>query len=389
MKIIISAGGRFHAFQLAKQLYQHNSLAKLFTFSATQKDLTIIPAAYIDNNVLCNWIDYLYQKLRLHTIINTTNFNVIKDNLFDTNVSKKIKNIYPFDIFVGWAHYALKSIPFARKKGAKIIIESGSSHIKEQQEILQREYDYLHIPYQPIHPQVIEKIEQEYQLADYIMTLSTNSQRSFIKHGISPQKVLQVPCGADVEFFLEACKQKKIDQKFRVIYVGLLNVRKGIHYLIQAWNSLNLPETQAELILVGCLQQDLKHYLTKQHYKKNIILYGSTNRKNLKTLYNQSSLFVLPSVEDGFGMVMGEAMACGLPVITTTNTGGPDIIQNNIHGYLVPPAQSIILAEKINWCYEHQEACMLMGQAAKQHIQKFTWDNYGNQVYNVYKKILQ
>lgn len=388
MKIILSAGGRFHALHLAHQLHKRNCLTKLLTFSYEEKDKQQIPPSYVCNMQFCAWVNYLYQKFRVNKFVDTSTFNFLKDNLFDRTVSKKIATLQRFDIFVGWANYALKSMQTARSHGAKIIIESGSSHIKAQQTLLEAEYSKWNIPNQPINHQVIEKMKQEYEQTDYIMTLSTNSRQSFIQQGIPAHKILQVPCGTDVEFFIEPPINQRKDNKFRIIFVGLLNLRKGLPYIIEAWNMLNLPEEKTELLLVGNLQKDFYYYIKNKTFKKNIVFYGSTNRSTLKKLYYQSTIFVLPSIEDGFGMVMGEAMACGLPIIATTNTGAPDVITDTVHGFLISPGSSYALAEKLLWCYEHQDACVAMGQHGKKHIRNFTWDNYGQRVYEIYQNIL-
>lgn len=392
MKIVISAGGRFWAFHLAHQLDKRNSFLKLFSFSYTHKDRKTITPRKVHNILVCKLLDFIFLKLRLARLVNSSKFNHLKDNIFDYLVSKEIKKLEPFDFFIGWAHYAKKSLQAAKSKGALIVIESGSCHILEQQKLLEEEYKKWNINFTPISHKVIEKMLQEYEQADYIITLSSLSQQSFIKHGIPEHKMLKVPCGIEVDFFLNHTHketQMVPHTKFRVIFVGLINIRKGIPYLLEAWKQANLPEEACELVLVGALQKDMAQYLPTQQLKKNIIFYGPASRETLRTLYAQSHLFVLPSVEDGFGMVMGEAMASGLPIICTTNTGAPDVITDGIEGYLVPPQNSAALAEKITWCYKHQDACKSMGQEGKKRICDFTWDVYGERVFEVYTKILE
>jgi len=417
VKIVISAGGRFHALHLAQQLEKRNSLKHLFTFSYTHNDRKNISHKLVSNISACYLLDIVYLKARFDRLIHKSSYNVFKDNFFDYLVNKKISKIKAFDIFVGWAHYALKSITAARKAGAKIIIESGSCHILEQKKLLEEEYSKFNVPFIPLHKKNIAKMLQEYQLADYIMTLSEFSYQSFIKHGVPKSKLFKVTCGIDVDYFLQSRtlrdaqptlklrrapqgerlvnsdtyhEKNIVREKYRVIFVGLLNLRKGIQYLLQAWNklSITIPEDQIELLLVGNLQQDLKLVLQNIPIKKNVIFYGSTSRENLRELYRSSNLFVLPSIEDGFGMVMGEAMASGLPVICTTNTGGPDIIIDQEHGFIIPARNSNALAEKIEWCYNNQETCKLMGVNAQEQIKKFTWDRYGENVHQIYKSIL-
>jgi glycosyltransferase involved in cell wall biosynthesis len=97
----------------------------------------------------------------------------------------------------------------------------------------------------------------------------------------------------------------------------------------------------------------------------------------------------MPSLEEGFAMVQFQAMACGLPLICTTNTGGEDLItKDGEEGYVVPIRDVEALKEKILYLYENQDIAKEMGQKAKQKVENgFTWDNYGDRYYNNLKEI--
>ena len=389
MKVAIAAGGRFHALHLAHQLEKRNYLKKLFTFGYTKNDRD-----YVSNNLVCEHkfgklLDDSFFKLRLYKFLNKSNFNTVKDNIFDSWLNKNIKKIEEVDIFVGWANYFLKSLPTIRKTGAKIIVECGSTHILEQQKLVSEEYEKFGLKARAIPKRNIEKVLAEYGQADYVMTCSNFTYQSFIKHGISSNKVLKVPYGVNLEFFLENFKKhKKNKVKFRAICVGLMCLRKGIPYLIEAWKKLNLPQNECELLLVGNVQNDLKIVLKNIKLPKNIVFYGSVGREELAELYNRSSVFVLPSIEEGLSMTIAEAMASALPVICTTNTGGEELIENQKQGFIVSIRNIDALAEKILWCYKNKEEAELMGFAGQEKIKNFTWDNYGEKIIQTYKSIL-
>ncbi len=386
MKVVISAGGRFHAHRLAQQLQARNSLLKLFTFDFAHKDSMLLDRSHVLPIAQCKIINDLFTRLNLGRIIDKSRFNVFKDNLFDTLVSKKINSLESFDLFVGWSHYTLSCIPAIRKAGAKIIIESGSCHILSQQQLLCEEYQRWQMPYKPIDQRTIDKMLAEYYEADYIMTLSSFAQKSFIDHEIPENKVLMTPCGVDVEFFLQEAHLHK--SKFLVIFVGLVSLRKGIQYLLQAWSKLKLPAHQTELIIVGAMQKDFATIMHKLPIETNVTFVGPTDRETLRKLYQQSSLFILPSIEEGFGMVIGEAMAAGLPVICSKNSAGPDLIKDQEHGFLITPSDIQELAEKIQWCYEYQEDAAQMGREGQKQISSFSWDTYGARVYELYNNIV-
>ncbi len=388
MNVVVSAGGRFHAHHLAYQLALRKSLCKLFTFDYTAHDSSI-PSSLVHIDRTSKLFNDYFVKLQLARFIAPAQFNVFKDNLFDRYVSKKLTSLDSFDLFVGWAHYAEKSLMIARRRGATIVIESGSCHIREQQRILHEEYQRWRLDYAPINSRTITKMCNEYEHADYIMTLSSFAQRSFIAHGIAGHKVLMVPCGVDVEYFLHNRPTEAASQpKFRVISVGLISLRKGVQYLLAAWNKLNLPK-DCELILVGTMTKDFASIISRLNIPSNVTFTGPVDRSTLRMLYQQASLFVLPSLEDGFGMVIGEAMASGLSVICSTASAGPELITDGVHGLIYNAYNSKDLAEKIDWCYQHKNDLITMGKHGQQRIHAFSWDIYGNNIYQAYTKLLK
>ena len=389
LRTVISAGGRFVSFHQAHQLIKRKSLVKFFTCSYTKRDHQYIPATFVHNSNLCQLLDTCFDKLRFNYFIKRSSFYVLKDNIFDYGVSKEIEKLGQIDLFMGWAHSLLNSIPAIRKSGAKIILETGTSHILTQQKILQEEYKKYTISHAPITQKNREKILAEYEQTDYIMTPSEFVRKSFITQGIEPKKILKINYGSEVAYFKKEYNSPwEKPPIFTIIFVGMLSIRKGIHYLLDAWNKLNLPENKTQLLLVGSMQQDIRSLLRKTAIKNNIVFYGPTSQEKLRKLYHTSSLFVLPSVEDGFATVIREAMASSLPVICTTQSGGDDLISNGQEGFVVPACNSQELGEKIEWCYNNQEQAHLMGIKGQETIKEHTWDAYGDHVYALYQKIL-
>ncbi|HIE58654.1 MAG TPA: glycosyltransferase, partial [Hydrogenothermaceae bacterium] len=113
-------------------------------------------------------------------------------------------------------------------------------------------------------------------------------------------------------------------------------------------------------------------------------------QNELYKYYSQGSIFVLPSLEEGFAMVQFQAMACGLPLICTTNTGGEDLItKNGEEGFVIPIRNVEAIKEKILYLYNNQNICKDMGQKAKKKIEKgFSWDDYGNRYIKNLEKIM-
>jgi glycosyltransferase involved in cell wall biosynthesis len=103
--------------------------------------------------------------------------------------------------------------------------------------------------------------------------------------------------------------------------------------------------------------------------------------EELPELYNRASVVVFPSLNDGFGLVILEAMACRVPVIATENTGGPDVIRDGVDGFIIPIRDVEALKERLLWLYEHRDACREMGVNARKRVEEnFTVRHYGERL---------
>lgn len=118
---------------------------------------------------------------------------------------------------------------------------------------------------------------------------------------------------------------------------------------------------------------------------EGVIFRGQAGRKEVLEEMGRSDVLVLPSLFEGFGLVILEAMAAGLPVITTTNTGGPDVIEDGKEGFIVPAGNVEALREKMSYFIQNPEQAFKMGQAAHQKARQYTWEKYGS----LYAKIVE
>ena len=214
----------------------------------------------------------------------------------------------------------------------------------------------------------IERKDQELSLADHIFVASTMTKNSLLKEGIDAEKITVIPYGAPIDYFHP---QPKPDKTFRALFVGRVGARKGVHYLLQAWQDLQLPS--AELVLVG-VNEFPDGWLDK--YQDICSYIPCVPHRSLQQYYSLASVFVFPSLVEGFGLVLLEAMACGIPVITTPNTAGLDIIDDGVEGFIVPIRDVEALKEKLEWCYHHPQELQAMGEAARRKAEKLTWEAY-------------
>ncbi len=162
-----------------------------------------------------------------------------------------------------------------------------------------------------------------------------------------------------------------------------MGIQKGVHYLLEAWSRLRLPN--AELVFIGAVEDGIRPLLAR--YGNQVILRGHVPHEKLQEEYAQASVFVLPSLQEGSALVTYEAMACGLPLLVSTNTGSVAIDKE--HGFIIPIRDPDSIAEKLTWMHAHPDESRAMGQRAAEYIQDFTWDRYARGVISVYESLLQ
>ncbi len=385
MKVTIIVGGKFHAFNLAKELNDNGFLKEI---------ITSYPSYSINKyKINKHKVKSIIFKEILLKILNKIPF--VKDN-FDIDYflcnyfslkASKIIDFKNLNIIIGWSSFSKETFIKAKKFNCIKILERGSTHIEFQKKILNDEFNKLNLkPYLPSN-KLIQKELEEYELADYIVVPSEFARKTFIEYGVNENKIIKIPYGVDLNEFKPLDISRIKGDKFRIICTGTLSVRKGSHILINAFNQLSLKN--AELIFVGPIETNFKKILKNFKNLQNIIFVPKQRQEKLIHYYNNSDIFVLCSLEEGLSMVQAQAMACGLPVICTENTGGSEIIDDGINGFIIPAQNTDILKKKIIELYNDNEKLEKFKKNAIKKSKKISWEIYGNKVIETYKRILK
>jgi glycosyltransferase involved in cell wall biosynthesis len=204
--------------------------------------------------------------------------------------------------------------------------------------------------------------------ADALRTIST-STRQQLEQWVRGRPVVQFPAWTDIEVFLEAGRNKRSSYAPEVLYTGVLIPRKGVHHLVKAFASVANQFSQACLVIVG--HEENKIYTSE--LKQNVEQFGLMERVKFIPVLSQEELarrmgractLVLPSLSEGLGRVIVEAMATGTPVIGSKVGGIQEIVQDGSTGFLVPAGDEASLAERLRWLLEHPREAKQMGRKA-------------------------
>lgn len=378
MRATVSVLGQFHAFYLARELERHGVLDRL---------ITSYPAWAVNrwgvskDRVKSLWPIELARRASPHWLRHWMRRRGSLDAAYDRMAARSIPP--GTDVVVAWSGSAEITLRRAQEEGATIIVERGSSHIRSQREILEEEYSRHGLEPDIPSDRAVDRQEREYELADRIAVPSCFVERSFVDRGIEQEKLLRLPYGVDPDEFEPVPKE---DDVFRVVFAGSLGVRKGTKYLLRAFSELDLP--RSELLLLGRVREEAKPWFAG--HGDRIRHPGHVPQKELHRWYSQGSVFALPSIEEGMACVQLQAMACGLPLICTPNTGGEDLVREGQEGFVLPIRDVEALKDRLLWCYEHKDKCREMGHAARERVlEHFTWRHYGERVVAAYDEVLR
>jgi len=294
----------------------------------------------------------------------------------------------PSSIFHGLHSTCLATMHTARQLGAKTVLDYSSLHPQVFQREVLSECAALGMPpgscSRVLGNALIRRIQSEFECCDRIAVLSTSAQRSFQAFPYAHKTVVILP-GTDHRFFAPR-ESPRQDDVFRVCYVGRVEAAKGVAYLIDAWNLLGLKN--AELVLVGQVYPEIAALLSATP-SASIRCLGHRSLEEISQCLRASNLFAFPSVNEGFGVAVLEAMACGLPAIGCQGAGPADCIAHEKNGFLLPGKSAEALAECILWCSRHRDSTAMMGRSARQTIEdNFTLTHYEARLIALYEALL-
>jgi glycosyltransferase involved in cell wall biosynthesis len=214
-----------------------------------------------------------------------------------------------------------------------------------------------------------ERLQVECALADRILVGSTFVRESFVATGHDASKLAVTPYGVDTERFTPR-RTARGDGTFRVLFVGQIGQRKGMSYLLQGYERFRRPD--CELHLVGDYVSGHEVYRRYRHLYRHT---PNVPQTELPALFHDADVFLFPSLIEGMPLVVLEAMACGVPVITTTHGPG-DIVRHGVDGFFVPIRDSEAIAERLEQLYRDRDLREQMGRNAREQAVRHSWDAY-------------
>jgi glycosyltransferase involved in cell wall biosynthesis len=207
-------------------------------------------------------------------------------------------------------------------------------------------------------PRINSRKDQQYDDADLIITNSEFSRQSFLEAGFHETKVKAVPTGCPP--LLSGAIEERSGRPMIFLSAGSQSIRKGTPYLLDAWKRLR-PAGDVELWLVGEMQLATQQL---EDLAKNVIIKPAVPQTELESVLRRASVLVLPTLGEGLAHILLEALAAGLAIITTENSGCGQLVEDGVNGWKVPIRDVEALSERIEWCIEnHPEVVEMQRQS--------------------------
>jgi glycosyltransferase involved in cell wall biosynthesis len=287
-----------------------------------------------------------------------------------------------YDCFHGWSGESLKALREAKKRGIPTLLDIPTWHRdkgKRKPRVTKKERDLRNapIPQRWLNRFLVMRSEvlEEYDLADLILVFSEAARKTFLDVGFDERRLVYVAQGVNVEEYPVGSPP----DHFRIIFVGSLIKRKGVHHLLKVWKQLNLKD--AELVIVGALTAELEPYV--REFKSSTVTFTGFV-ENIAEQLGRSTAFVFPSESEGSAKVNYEAAACGLAQITTRESG--DVVIDGFNGRIIPPNDPEALAEALLDFYNNPQQLKAMGEnGRKRVVENFTWEHYRKRLAEAYR----
>lgn len=293
---------------------------------------------------------------------------------FDSTVARKLRQ-QPPDVLVGMYGASLASFRTVHRHGGLAVLNFVNSHPAEHNRYL-FELAGLKAPHHELIPGwVSRQVEAELEEADLVLVPSRFVAEQLLAHGVSSEKIVTLPYGVELRAFHPPQRRELDGRMLECLCVGQISQRKGTRVLLEsARRCRNLP---VRFRLIG----PIVSAEVLDNLPDNVVYEGRSLPGGVAEAMRQADLFVLPTLEDSFALVVFEAMATALPVITTTHAGASELIEDGRDGLIVPPADSDALSEAIERLVEQPTLRYRIGNAAREKVQTtHSWESYGKSV---------
>jgi glycosyltransferase involved in cell wall biosynthesis len=394
-KITVSHAGKQHSYHLAKALLDIGRLEGFYTSSYVSfrwmQQLVLksgnqffsrrfkpgLGSPFVHSHWHFELAEFMTRRIQGKSL--TVQDLVYKrDTDFDQMMARKMPAIRSgvFWGFQGSCHASLES---ARQSGKMAVCELATAHVVQARKILAEEarlqpewadsIDNLYFP-----AEYEKRLEEEPHRADLVVSASEFTSQTLLQSGIAAEKIRKLSLGFEAEHIHFSTEAKGFSSRpLKLLFAGTITQRKGISYLLDAAESW-AGGKEVELHLVGGIQGSGQAFRKRKHL---VHYHPAVSQAEMFRMYTEFDALILPTLFEGFGLVLVEAMAAGLPVIATSHSMAPDIVQQGRNGWIIPLRDSNAILESVSELRRlSDENYSALRKSARQSALSFTWEKF-------------
>lgn len=267
-------------------------------------------------------------------------------------------------VVVAYDDHARRIFEAARQVGACRLLDQSIGHLTQ----LVEQFEAAGVQHD-VEPARVAAAVEEVLSADVVLTSSPYVFDGLVKAGVDGARILVLPYGANLERFSPPAGRHR-EQRVRALYVGHMSARKGVRYVLDAFDALG-GDPRFSLTLVGKKVGAVPGF---DEPRPRVTYRQAIPNVELADVYRAADVFVQMSIHESSAMTIFEALASGLPVVTTPNSGS--LVRDGIDGFIVPPRDSLALAARLRQLADDPALRERMGTAARQRAEQFSWQAY-------------
>ena len=367
------SGIGYTSFEQARAFYNKNALADVvcdsydpsWTSLPEEKVHSVKWAGRIERRVRNNALNLIWQALGG------------KDLMFD-KLAARVSGDY--DVLLAWGNFAYHTFRALEGSGVKRVLVRGSTHPRFQQKVLEDIAGKHQIEYTPLNQKTLKRFDDEGRMADLVVVPSELAKQSYIDEGYAPEKIIMVAWGVDLDRFTPRVKAKE-NTPLKFLFVGQACMRKGVSTLLSAWRAVS--NNDWELTLIGSTLPDGRAALEQLCALPNVKHIPFT--LDVEQYFQEADVFVMPTLEEGSALVSYQAMACGVPQITTNACGA--VARADKDAIIIPEASDDALVNALRKLGENEGLRKQMGASSREYIEGFPWQRHGDAVLSAIEKL--
>lgn len=373
MKVAIAAHGRFVAFDYARELIRQGHDVTLYTnYPRSYLEQWGIPRTSARTLIAHGVASRLAQ--RRTPLSERPRVEAFLHQWFGRWVARALAGTV-WDVVICLSSIGEETFRNPSIAGLKVCARF-STHIRAQATLLLEERLRVGRPIELPSQWMIDREEREYTLADRILVPSTFVLDTFVERGVARERICMVPFGVDPGVFRpaseivnERCRRIQSGAPLKIAYVGTISLRKGMWDFLEICR--RLPRERFEITLTGAVHKDAES--VARDISQFATLHRPVPQNELPARYADADLFVFPTIEDGHPYVLNQAMESAVPILCSTNCSGPDILTNDVTGWVIPARRPDLFIDRLLWCDTNRTPLASMVRDGYERFRPRTW----------------